>query len=38
MNAVIDALSSLGINDMEMPASPKNVWNAIQAATQGASK
>jgi carbon-monoxide dehydrogenase large subunit len=38
MNAVIDALSSLGITDMEMPASPKNVWNAIQAATQGASK
>lgn len=38
MNAVIDALSSLGITDMAMPASPKNVWNAIQAATQGASK
>jgi carbon-monoxide dehydrogenase large subunit len=37
MNAVIDALSGLGVTDMPMPASPHNVWKAIQAA-QGASK
>lgn len=37
MNAVIDALSGLGVKDMPMPASPHNVWKAIQAA-QGASK
>ncbi|MFM2078331.1 MAG: hypothetical protein RJA49_2221 [Actinomycetota bacterium] len=37
MNAVIDALSSLGVSDMPMPASPHNVWKAIRA-TQGASK
>jgi carbon-monoxide dehydrogenase large subunit len=33
MNAVVDALSGLGIHDIQMPASPLNVWNAIQAAT-----
>ncbi|MEY4174326.1 MAG: hypothetical protein RI900_1491, partial [Actinomycetota bacterium] len=38
MNAVIDALSSLGVTDMPMPASPHNVWKAIQSAQQGASK
>jgi carbon-monoxide dehydrogenase large subunit len=42
MNAVIDALSGLGVKDMPMPASPHNVWKAIQAAQnptqQGASK
>jgi carbon-monoxide dehydrogenase large subunit len=32
MNAVIDALSGLGITKLDMPASPKNVWHAIQAA------
>ncbi|MFM7686109.1 MAG: xanthine dehydrogenase family protein molybdopterin-binding subunit [Actinomycetota bacterium] len=37
MNAVIDALSGLGVRDMAMPASPHNVWKAINAA-QGASK
>ncbi len=33
MNAVVDALSGLGVHDVQMPASPQNVWNAIQAAT-----
>jgi len=33
MNAVVDALSGLGITHMDMPASPKNVWRAIQAAS-----
>ncbi len=32
MNAVIDALRHLGVNEVLMPASPRNVWNAIQAA------
>jgi carbon-monoxide dehydrogenase large subunit len=32
MNAVVDALSGLGVHDIQMPASPLNVWNAIQAA------
>ncbi|MCB0982188.1 MAG: molybdopterin-dependent oxidoreductase, partial [Ilumatobacter sp.] len=38
INAVVDALSHLGVRDMPMPASPQNVWAAINAATQGASK
>ncbi|MEZ5270975.1 MAG: molybdopterin cofactor-binding domain-containing protein [Ilumatobacteraceae bacterium] len=37
INAVVDALSHLGVRDMPMPASPQNVWNAIRNA-QGASK
>ncbi len=37
MNAVIDALSGLGVHDIDMPASPVKVWNAIQQA-QGGSK
>ncbi len=37
INAVVDALSSLGVTDMPMPTSPYNVWKAIQAASnQGA--
>jgi hypothetical protein len=31
MNAVVDALSGLGVRDIQMPASPNTVWNAIQA-------
>ncbi|MEE9413860.1 MAG: molybdopterin cofactor-binding domain-containing protein [Acidimicrobiales bacterium] len=30
MNAVVDALSPYGVTDMEMPATPKRVWHAIQ--------
>ena len=30
INAIVDALSGLGVRDMPMPASPLNVWNAIQ--------
>ena len=33
MNAVVDALSGLGVQDIQMPASPLNVWNAMQQAT-----
>jgi carbon-monoxide dehydrogenase large subunit len=32
INAVVDALSGLGVHDVAMPASPNNVWHAIQAA------
>ena len=42
INAVVDALSHLGVRDMPMPASPNTVWAAIQSAigpaSQGASK
>jgi carbon-monoxide dehydrogenase large subunit len=31
-NAVVDALSALGIRHIEMPATPFRVWQAIQAA------
>ncbi len=33
INAVVDALSPYGINDIEMPATPERVWQAIQATT-----
>jgi len=32
MNAVLDALAPLGVRDLDMPASPNRVWQAIQAA------
>ncbi len=32
INAVLDALSDLGVKDFDMPASPSRVWNAIQSA------
>lgn len=32
INAVIDALSHLGISDIERPATPERVWRAIQRA------
>ena len=32
INAVIDALSPLGVTDMSMPASPEKVWRAINDA------
>jgi len=31
-NAVIDALSDLGIRDLEMPMTPSRIWQAIQDA------
>ena len=34
MNAVVDALSHLGIENIEMPASPERVWRAISTATR----
>jgi carbon-monoxide dehydrogenase large subunit len=32
INAVLDALRPLGVKDLDMPASPPRVWNAIHAA------
>ncbi len=34
INAVLDALRDLGVQDLDMPASPARVWEAIQAAKQ----
>jgi aerobic carbon-monoxide dehydrogenase large subunit len=35
INAVVDALAHLGVTDIAMPASPKRVWETIQAARGG---
>jgi aerobic carbon-monoxide dehydrogenase large subunit len=32
INAVIDALSPLGVRDLEMPATPQRVWQTIRGA------
>ena len=32
INAVVDALSPLGVTDITMPATPQKVWQAIQSA------
>lgn len=32
MNAIVDALSGLGVHDVAMPASPNTVWAAIESA------
>ena len=32
INAVLDALAPMGVKDLDMPASPHRVWQAIQAA------
>ncbi|MQA04869.1 MAG: molybdopterin-dependent oxidoreductase [Streptosporangiales bacterium] len=36
VNAVVDALRPMGINDVRMPCSPERVWRAIQDAKGGA--
>ncbi len=33
INALVDALSPLGVRDVQMPATPHRVWQAIQAAS-----
>ncbi|MEA2501077.1 MAG: aerobic carbon-monoxide dehydrogenase large subunit [Actinomycetota bacterium] len=33
LNAVADALSPLGVTDLQMPVSPQRVWHAIKNAT-----
>src|SRR5260221_8157907 len=32
INAIVDALCGLGVRDLTMPATPQNVWRAIQGA------
>jgi len=32
INALLDALSPLGVTDIQMPATPERVWRAIQEA------
>ena len=32
INAIIDALGPLGIDSIDMPATPSKVWQAIQTA------
>ena len=34
INAVVDALSGIGVTSMPMPASPQTVWRAIQSAAK----
>ena len=36
INAVLDALSVLGVKNLDMPASPSRVWEAIQSVKQSA--
>jgi len=32
INAIVDALAAFGVRDITMPATPQNVWRAIQGA------
>jgi carbon-monoxide dehydrogenase large subunit len=32
MNAILDALRPLGVEHLDMPATPRRVWEAIRAA------
>jgi carbon-monoxide dehydrogenase large subunit len=32
MNAILDALRQVGVTDLDMPATPERVWQAIQSA------
>jgi len=36
INAIVDALSELGVRHIEMPATPERVWRAIHEARSGA--
>ncbi|MGE5130234.1 MAG: xanthine dehydrogenase family protein molybdopterin-binding subunit, partial [Sphingomonadaceae bacterium] len=35
MNAILDALRTVGVTHFDMPATPLRVWNALQAAEAG---
>src|SRR5438105_14575343 len=35
VNAILDALAPLGIEHIDMPATPERVWRAIRSARQG---
>jgi carbon-monoxide dehydrogenase large subunit len=32
MNAVLDALAPLGVDALDMPATPERIWRAIEDA------
>jgi carbon-monoxide dehydrogenase large subunit len=34
INAIVDALSELGVRHIEMPATPERIWRAIRAARE----
>ncbi|HVW32718.1 MAG TPA: molybdopterin cofactor-binding domain-containing protein [Acidimicrobiia bacterium] len=38
INAIVDALAPLGVTDIRMPASPRRVWETIQAAQRSNGK
>ncbi|MEK7835212.1 MAG: molybdopterin cofactor-binding domain-containing protein, partial [Pseudomonadota bacterium] len=38
INAIVDALAPLGVRDIEMPATPQRVWQAIRDAKSGKEK
>jgi len=38
INAIVDALSELGVRHIEMPATPERVWRALQAVRLSRSK
>ena len=38
INAIVDALAPLGVTDIEMPATPQRVWQAIRDAKNGKEK
>jgi carbon-monoxide dehydrogenase large subunit len=35
VNAIVDALAHLGVEHIEMPATPARVWEAIRTAAKG---
>jgi carbon-monoxide dehydrogenase large subunit len=35
INAILDALSPLGIDHIDMPATPERIWRAIRNARLG---
>ena len=35
VNAVVDAIRHLGINDIQMPCTPERVWRAINTRSDG---
>jgi aerobic carbon-monoxide dehydrogenase large subunit len=37
INAVVDALARYGVRDVDMPASPQRIWQAISSASTGSS-
>ena len=34
MNAVVDALNPVGVEHVQMPATPERIWRAIRDATE----